>query len=282
MDSKSSPAARPLNVPNENILNERGFENGNRETANRNPNSEFRNQMRFDRLLSNLGYGSRREVARLIDDGRVTRADGTPVAIDENVPHSELRLDGKPVDPSPPLTIIVHKPAGFTCSHGDAGPLIYDLLPPRFARRKPPLAVAGRLDKDSSGLVIMTDDGSLLHRIISPKKSIYKTYEVALARPLAGDEGKIFSSGTLYLKSETKPCAPALLEIISERAAIVRLTEGRYHQIRRMFAAIGNHVESLHRSSIGSLGLADLPAAQWRLATDADVAAIFSNSPDRE
>jgi 16S rRNA pseudouridine516 synthase len=233
--------------------------------------------MRLDRLLANLGCGSRREVARMIADGRVTGADGTPVAIDGTASHAEIRLDGAPLDPLPPLTLVVHKPVGFTCSADDAGPLIYELLPPRFARRKPPLAVAGRLDKESSGLVVMTDDGALLHRIISPKKSVWKTYEAGLARPLSGKEREIFSSGTLRLRGEHKPCLPALLEVLSDRKARVRLSEGRYHQVRRMFAAVGNHVDSLHRSSLGNLHLGDLPVGQWRLAAAADVAAILSN-----
>ena len=204
--------------------------------------------MRLDRRLANLGYGSRREIAGFVAAGRVSRADGARVGLADDVPHGELRFDGQPLDPPPPFTILLNKPAGFTCSTREAGPLVYDLLPPRFSRRRPVLSVAGRLDKDTSGLVILTDDGALLHQIISPKKSVWKSYEALLARPLAGHEAELFAGGTLVLNGESKPCAPARLESLGDCRVRVQLTEGRYHQVRRMFAATGNHVERLHRS----------------------------------
>ena len=121
----------------------------------------------------------------------------------------------------------------------------------------------------------MTDDGTLLHRIVSPKAKLAKVYEATLAHDLRGDEGEVFASGTLMLESETTPLAPAQLHVADPRHAALTLTEGRYHQVRRMFAAVGNHVDTLHRSRIGGLELGDLPAGQWRLLDDADLQRLF-------
>jgi 16S rRNA pseudouridine516 synthase len=227
--------------------------------------------MRLDRRLTNHGYGSRREIAGLLEAGRITRADGCPVQRNVDAPHSEIFIDGEPLDPPPPFTILLHKPCGYTCSTSEAGRLVYDLLPPRFSRRRPVLAVAGRLDKETSGLVILTDDGALLHRIISPRKSVWKTYDAVLSRPLAGHEVELFSSGTLQLHGEKEPCAPARLEPLGERRVRLHLTEGRYHQVRRMFAAVGNHVEHLRRIKIGSLSLGDLPEGKWTPLTPEEI-----------
>ena len=239
--------------------------------------------MRLDRLLANLGYGSRREVTAMLKAGRLTRADGTPVRDGDRWQHADLRLDGQPLDPPAPLTVLLNKPVGYTCSTDDDGPLIYDLLPPRFAARNPVLASAGRLDKDTSGLLVMTDDGQLLHRLISPKKDLWKTYAATLARPLRGDEAAIFASGTLLLENDAKPCKPARFSAIPdagppERPVVhVSLTEGRYHQVRRMFAAVGNHVETLSRIKIGGLPPPpDLPEGSWKILTADDLAAVFA------
>jgi len=232
--------------------------------------------MRLDRLLANLGYGSRREVAEFFTDGRVTRADGRVVTSEtERAAHAELRVDGEPLDPPAPLTIVMHKPVGAICSHDDdEGSLIYGLLPPRFGRRNPALSSVGRLDKDTSGLLLLTDDGGLLHRLISPKKAVWKTYEAALARPLRGDEAEEFASGALTLENDKKPCLPARLETVGPQSVRLSIVEGRYHQVRRMFAAVGNHVEALRRVRIGTLTLGDLAPGQWRIATAADLAAV--------
>ena len=237
--------------------------------------------MRLDRLLANLGYGSRREVAAYFPSGRVTRSDGRVVTSEtERVPHADLRFDGAPLDPPAPLTIVLHKPVGFVCSHDDdEGALVYDLLPLRFGRRNPALSSVGRLDKDTSGLLLLTDDGGLLHRLISPKKSVWKSYEAVLGRPLRGDEASTFATGTLLLANDPKPCLPARLVPLDSHRARLSIVEGRYHQVRRMFAAVGNHVQSLHRLSIGSLTLASRPPGQWRPATPNDRAATQSPPP---
>ena len=175
---------------------------------------------------------------------------------------------------------MLHKPTGVTCSHKEQGPLVYKLLPERWRRREPAISSVGRLDKETSGLLLMTDDGKLLHRIISPRSEVSKRYDVSLDRPLRGDEEKIFASGELMLESEEKPLLPVPMEIVSPKRVYVTLTEGRYHQVRRMFAAVGNHVTALHRNRIGGLELpADLPAGEYRILDEADLALVLQPRP---
>lgn len=228
------------------------------------------------RYLANLGYGSRREVLGLFADGRVTDAAGEVLYGDDVRAHDEIRIDGEALDPAPGLLLMLHKPRGYTCSTKDKGRLIYDLLPRRFRYRDPVVSPVGRLDRDTSGLLLMTDDGTLLHRIISPKSKLPKVYRAALASDLRGDEGALFASGTLMLEGEQTSLLPAELEMLSPREARLILHEGRYHQVRRMFAAIGNHVDALHRERIGGLGLGDLPEGAWRLLGDGERSQLFS------
>jgi 16S rRNA pseudouridine516 synthase len=237
--------------------------------------------MRLVRLIGNLGYGSRRQVAAMFREGRITDPDGEVLYADDKVGHAHIRIDGEPLDPPAGLVLMLHKPTGCTCSTRDAGGIIYDLLPPRFRLRTPTLASVGRLDRDTSGLLLMTDDGALLHRIVRPKSHLAKVYEATLARDLRGDEIQTFASGTLMLDSEATPLAPAALEILGPRTVRLTLTEGRYHQARRMFAAVGNHVETLHRSRIGGLTLGDLPAGAWRALDAADLARVFAEPAAR-
>ncbi|MBX3479324.1 MAG: pseudouridine synthase [Caulobacter sp.] len=241
-------------------------------------------QVRLDRLLSNLGYGSRREMGALAAAGGVI-LDGQPVRKgDQKVPvvrdlPSRMTVRGKPVDPPPGMALMLNKPLGVTCSHKEAGAVVYELLPPRWRARDPVLSTVGRLDKDTSGLLLITDDGLLLHQIISPRSAVAKRYHVTLARPMDGTEAAVFAAGTLVLDSEDKPLLPAELEVHSPTTAHLTLHEGRYHQVRRMFAAVGNHVEALHRDRVGALDLpADLEPGQWRIMSDADIAAVFSEA----
>lgn len=232
--------------------------------------------MKIVRHIANLGYGSRKQVQALFREGRVTDAVGEVLYTDDPVEHDAIRLDGEPLDPAPGLCVLLHKPVGYTCSTKDTGRLVYDLLPARWRRRDPALSTVGRLDKDTSGLLLLTDDGGLLHRIISPKAQLPKVYEATLAQDLRGDEAQTFASGTLQLESDPKPLLPAELEVIAPRRVRLTLHEGRYHQVRRMFAAVGNHVAALHRSRIGGLALGDLPEGQWRALDAADLAALFA------
>ena len=150
------------------------------------------------------------------------------------------------------------------------------MLPPRYRLRSPLLSSVGRLDRDTSGLLLFTDDGALLHRISSPKSKLSKVYEATLANDLRGDETTLFASGTLMLESEQAPLLPAELEVIDARHVRLTLHEGRYHQVRRMFAAVGNHVVALHRSRVGELSLADLACGQWRQLGAQDLADLFA------
>jgi len=231
--------------------------------------------MKLVKHIANLGYGSRRQVEWMFREGRITDAAGEVLYADDKVAHEAIRVDGEPLDPAPGLLLMLHKPVGYTCSTRDAGRLVYDLLPPRFRARAPIVSPVGRLDRDTSGLLLMTDDGALLHRIISPKSALPKVYEATLAADLRGDEAELFASGALVLESEKTPLLPAQLEALSPRQARLTLHEGRYHQVRRMFAAVGNHVVALHRGRVGGLELDALEAGAWRVLDARDRARLF-------
>lgn len=231
--------------------------------------------MKLVKLIANLGYGSRKQVAMMFREGRITDAQGEVLYADDAVAHADVRVDGEALDPPAGLVLMLHKPVGYTCSTKDRGRLVYDLLPPRFAARAPALSTVGRLDRDTSGLLLMTDDGLLLHRIVSPKSHLPKVYDATLASDLRGDEVDIFASGTLLLESEQTPLKPAQLQVLAPRHARLTLTEGRYHQVRRMFAAVGNHVETLQRVSIGGIDLNGLDSGQWRALDDNDLSRIW-------
>jgi len=255
--------------------------------------------LRLDRLLSNLGYGTRKEIHAFVKAGHIT-LDGMTVAdasrklaLTANLPE-RLYVAGEKLDPLPGLTLAMNKPLGLTCSHKEAGALVYDLLPPRWRLRKPAISTVGRLDKETSGLLLLTDDGALLHRIISPKSKVPKRYRATLSHPLRGNEVELFASGTLLLEGENKPLLPALLEVpecgpeglsehrppkLSSPVAILTIAEGRYHQVRRMFAAVGNRVTALHRMSIGGLSLpCDLSEGAYRSLASAEIACIFAQA----
>ena len=231
---------------------------------------------RLDRLLANLGYGSRREVAAMVAAGQVT-LDGQrltdsgarlPVTADLA---GRMVVAGAPLDPPAPLTLIMHKPLGVVCSHREPGRSLYELLPNRWRARTPALSSVGRLDMDTTGLILITDDGDFLHKIISPRRHVAKRYHATLALPLAGGEGAVFAAGTLILEGETTALAPATLEPLSPTTAWLTITEGRYHQVRRMFAAVGLEVAALHRDRIGALDLpADLAPGRYRPITAAE------------
>jgi 16S rRNA pseudouridine516 synthase len=237
---------------------------------------------RVDKLLSSLGYGSRNEMARLGKAGGIV-LDGVDLTdVSKRIPvtpdlPSRMEIDGEPLDPPQGIVILLHKPLGMTCSHKEDGALVYDVLPDRWRRRDPAISTIGRLDKETSGLLLMTDDGDLLHRVISPKKHVAKVYRATLARPLGGSEVALFASGELMLEGDDKPLKPARLEAISPTEARVSVTEGRYHMVRRMFAAVGNHVEALHRERLGGLTLPeDLAPGDWRLLEQSEINSIFA------
>ncbi len=241
--------------------------------------------MRLDRLLANMGYGSRRDIAVMVRQGRVKLEGKRVFKADEAIKLADaqsgaLQVNDVAVDPPSPLTVMLHKPAGYTCSHDETGALIYDLLPERWKLRKPALSAAGRLDKDSTGQVILTDDGDLLHRIIHPKSHAPKHYEVTLTEALRGDEAALFAAGDFLMEGDAKPLKPAQWQPSGEKSGLMILQEGRYHQIRRMFKTLGNRVATLHRIQTGQLMLGDLPEGQYRLLSRDDVAKLAEKAAD--
>ena len=222
--------------------------------------------VRLDRLLANLGYGSRREVTPIIKGGRVTAAGATVRDPNAKVHGHNVRLDGVELDHPDGILVMLHKPIGVVCSHEPSeGPRAYDLLPPHWEYRNPRVESVGRLDKETAGLLVLTDDHQLLHRLTSPKHHVVKRYEATLTLPYNTSLGERLASGTLVLDGESTPCLPASVELIDEQAPTVAisLTEGRYHQVRRMVAACGNHVETLRRTHFGSWSLDDLAEGTW-------------------
>jgi 16S rRNA pseudouridine516 synthase len=220
---------------------------------------------RLDQLLANLGYCSRRDARDWIRSGRVTvRGQGVD-DFGAKADAADVRLDGEPLDHPDGLLLLLHKPVGLVCSHDEReGPNVYSLLPPRWRARNPVVTSIGRLDKDTSGLLLLTDQSELVHRLTAPKHKVPKVYRATLATDLPAGLTELFAAGTLVLKDETAPCAPAELRGLGPRAAELTLTEGKYHQVRRMFASQGCEVLTLHRARFGPLALGDLPAGQWR------------------
>jgi 16S rRNA pseudouridine516 synthase len=220
---------------------------------------------RLDQLLANLGYCSRREARGWIDAGRVTVNGITADDPGQKALPPAVLVDGEPLDHPDGLLLLLHKPTGLVCSHDEReGPNVYSLLPPRWRARNPQITSIGRLDKETTGLLLLTDQSALVHRLTSPKHKVPKIYRATVDRDLTPDLIPLFAAGTLQLEGEKEPCRPADLKIISPREAELTLTEGKYHQVRRMFAATGRTVITLHRTRFGDLDLGDLSPGQWR------------------
>lgn len=221
---------------------------------------------RLDQLLACLGYGSRREIDAFLKKKLITIEGIDKVQSDLRVDPALVRFDGERLDNPLGLLVLMHKPVGYVCSHNEEeGKLVYDLLPARWRGRNPQVVTVGRLDKDTSGLLLFTDQHELVHRLTSPKHHVAKVYEAHVKNPLDPEIVKAFASGELLLKGESKPCLPAKLEIMSEYEARITLQEGRYHQVRRMFAAIGSPVVKLHRSQFGLLELENLAPGEFKI-----------------
>jgi 16S rRNA pseudouridine516 synthase len=220
---------------------------------------------RIDQLLSSLGYCSRREARGWLAAGRVIVRGVVAKDPSAKVRLEDVRIDGEPPDHPDGLLLALHKPTGLVCSHdAGEGPRVYDLLPPRWLERLPPVTSIGRLDKETSGLLLLTDQSALVHRLTSPKHKVPKIYRATVDRDLAPGLIALFAAGTLVLHGETEPCAPAALKILAPREAELTLTEGKYHQARRMLAAGGATVLTLHRTQFGPLELGELAPGQWR------------------
>ena len=229
---------------------------------------------RLDQLLANLGYCSRRESRDFLKTHAVT-VRGLP----QRDPASkadpfDVRIDGEPLDHPEGLLLMLHKPLGLVCSHDEReGPRVYDLLPARWRARNPQVTSIGRLDKDTSGLILLTDRTELVHLYTSPKHKVPKLYRATVDADLSPALVAQFAAGTLVLDGETAPCAPAVLRLdaADPRIAELVLTEGKYHQVRRMFAAVGATVLSLHRVQFGRLSLGALGPGEFRAVATTEI-----------
>jgi len=216
---------------------------------------------RLDALLSRLGLTTRADAARFIAERVVTtdgaRATTRATSGKAKARAADVRVDGETLEHVDGLLIAMHKARGVVCSHDvREGTSVYDALPERWRRRKPGIESVGRLDKDTSGLLLLTDDGALVHALTTPKKEIGKWYRVKTDKSIPRDAVEVFASGELTLEGETKACKPAVCELMDdETEARLRLTEGKFHQVKRMFAFFGCTVIELHRESFGSLTL---------------------------
>ena len=218
---------------------------------------------RIDAHLSTLGYCTRSEAKRFMKIYELYVKEDRVFDPSIKAYHSDIKINDEPLDPET-ITILLNKPSGFICSHNDAGSLIYSLIPARWNRRNPKIATIGRLDVDTTGAIILTDDGALNHKLSSPKSDISKVYEATLAVPLKGDEAEIFASGKLMLNGEKKPLLPASLEVINPTLVRLEICEGKYHQVKRMFASVGNRVLTLHRISFGGFSVEDLKEGEYK------------------
>src|SRR4051812_22464723 len=221
---------------------------------------------RLDQILSNYGYCTRSEAKLWVRKGRVAVKGDPARAADIKADPLQVQVDGKPIEAPEGLLAVFYKPAGYVCSHDEReGPNIYSLLPSQGPRRNPPVTSVGRLDKDATGILLVTDNGSLVQRWTSPRHKVPKLYEVTVSMDLAPRLVDLFAAGLLHLEGEDKACAPARLEILGPREARLELTEGKYHQVKRMFASQGCEVLRLHRSRFGDFDLEGVNPGEWRV-----------------
>ncbi|WP_413111635.1 16S rRNA pseudouridine(516) synthase RsuA [Thaumasiovibrio sp. DFM-14] len=230
--------------------------------------------MRLDKFLTETLGITRKQAVKVLKDkeitlnGEVVKQGALKLQPSDNVVfrQRELALTG-------PRYIMLNKPSGFVCSHvDDFNPTVFVLLDEVNAEK---LHVAGRLDGDTTGLVLLTDDGQWSHRITSPKHVCEKVYYVELADPLPPETVEQFAQGVM-LRGEKEPTRPAKLDILSETEAVITITEGKYHQVKRMFAAVGNKVVGLHREKIGAIELDEtLEPGEYRELTKEEVASVI-------
>ncbi len=230
---------------------------------------------RLDKLLSSTGRWSRKEVKELVRQGRVL-VDGVLVLRpEEKVEPSvaALTVDGQTVDCAPFVYVMLHKPAGLLSATEDSRqPTVLDVLPPELKKRG--LFPVGRLDKDTTGLLLLTDDGDLAHRLLSPGKHVDKVYRAEVDGKIDEDDVQALAAGMVL--ADGLRCLPAGLEPLGDGSQCrVTLQEGKYHQVKRMLAARGKPVLALHRLSMGPLVLDEgLKAGNWRFLTARERAAL--------
>lgn len=245
--------------------------------------------MRWEDVLYTQGFGTRRECRFLIaagavqvgDDRRPVTDPDEPLAGGGPAPGMVFWVQGQRWCYQPRAYLMLHKPAGYECSQRPgAWPPVRALLPPPL-RRRPGLATRGvqpigRLDQDTTGLLLLSDDGAFIHRLSSPRHHVPKVYEVTCRHPVDAAQLARLREGVV-LRDDPRPVRPAALEVIGERRLRLTLTEGRYHQVKRMVAAAGNRVEALHRSAIGPVQLPpDLPPGAWRWLSPDEIAALHA------
>ena len=234
--------------------------------------------MRLDRLLTTLAVGSRSQVKTMLRAGRVTVNGQVVRSADAHVqPGDRLTLDQQPLDARTTRHVLLNKPCGvLTAARDSKQPTVLDLLPPAY--RACGCMPVGRLDKDTSGLLLLTTDGELAHRLLSPKRHVWKCYEATVDGPLDAQDAAAFAAG-LELSDFT--ALPAELEILRssphEAVAQVRVREGKFHQVRRMFAARGRTVTALRRLSLGPLTLdASLQPGEYRELTAQELTELLA------
>lgn len=230
---------------------------------------------RLDKFLASQNFGSRKEVAALVRKGAVS-VNGQPVSDSAqklDPERDEVTVLGETVGYHKHFYIMMNKPAGVLSATEDSRQrTVLDLLPPELARRG--LFPAGRLDKDTTGLLILTDDGDFAHRMLAPKSHVYKLYLAEVERPITQADVDAFEAGIV---SGTRQFAPARLWGEGTRA-FVEIREGKFHQVKRMFSATGNRVLTLQRLKIGGLALDEtLPLGGARLLSEQEIAQIFSS-----
>jgi 16S rRNA pseudouridine516 synthase len=217
-------------------------------------------------MLSRYGYCTRSEARAWVKAGRVLIGGAIAKSPSEKAVPANVLVDGEPIEHPEGILALLHKPEGYVCSHDPGeGPTIYDLLPPRWLCRNPAVTSIGRLDKDATGALLITDVGELVHRWTSPRHKLAKIYEVTVSADLPQGIADTFASGTLLLEGEDKPCLPARVEVTGPREARLELIEGRYHQVKRMFASQGCPVVRLHRSRFGEFSVDGLAPGEWRI-----------------
>jgi 16S rRNA pseudouridine516 synthase len=222
-------------------------------------------QKRIDQLFSNFGFGSRKDALAWLRAGRIQHMSQKISSVSDKVLPGDLLIDNKPLEYPSGIYIALNKPAGFACTHSSAeGSTIYSLLPTSWHTRSPKVESVGRLDKDTTGIILLTDEMGLLHTLTSPKANISKEYRVTVEQSLKEYLVDAFRAGTLMLHNETKPCLPAELIITGEHTATIIITEGRFHQVKRMFAAFGFCVTELTRVRFGVVELGDLEVGKYR------------------
>lgn len=221
---------------------------------------------RIDAHLSSLGYCTRSEAKRFLRMYELCINDKRVFNTSIKAYHDDITINKEAIDPET-ITVLLNKPSGFICSHNDAGSLIYALIPNRWNRRNPKVSTIGRLDVDTTGAILLTDDGALNHKLSSPKSDVLKIYEATLAVPLKGDEAQIFASGELMLNGEKKPLLSAKLEVLSPTHVRLEICEGKYHQVKRMFGAVGNRVLTLHRVKFDTFDVEDLKEGTYKFVS---------------